>query len=138
MPVFPRTPLIRLDQSLVVTEFGAQRELFASKMGSIAKVVQSSRGVRSLGSAALNLCYVAKGCLDLYFEAGLHIWDMAAAVLVLQESGGMVCGYQGEALDLCLRKVVAARAVTAGNEEQRLAVVKSLMALLDGIEVGRD
>ena len=54
-----------------------------------------SRGVRRLGSAALDLCYVAAGRLDAFWEAGLCPWDTAAAALVVQAAGGLVTTYSG-------------------------------------------
>lgn len=48
--------------------------------------------VRSLGSAALNMCSVASGELDAYWEGGCWAWDVAAGWVVIEESGGMVVG----------------------------------------------
>lgn len=53
-----------------------------------------SGGVRRLGAAALDLCYVAAGRFDGYWELGLHAWDIAAGVLIVQEAGGMVSDFQ--------------------------------------------
>lgn len=54
------------------------------------------RTVRSLGSAALALAYVAAGWLDAYFATSLHPWDTAAASLIIAEAGGMLSGWNGE------------------------------------------
>ena len=43
-----------------------------------------------MGSAALNMCHVASGCVDAYSEFGIHVWDMAAASLIVTEAGGVV------------------------------------------------
>lgn len=51
--------------------------------------------IRRLGSAALDLCYVASGRLDGYWEPSLKSWDTAAGSLIVQEAGGMVTGYDG-------------------------------------------
>ena len=55
------------------------------------------RDIRRIGSAALDICAVAVGTLDCYFERGLNPWDMAAAWLVLTESGGVFTGLDGAA-----------------------------------------
>ena len=47
------------------------------------------RGIRRLGSAAVDICYVAAGFLDGYWEVNLHKWDVAAAELILAEAGGI-------------------------------------------------
>lgn len=48
--------------------------------------------LRSLGSAALNMCAVARGDLDIYWEGGCWAWDVAAGWVVVEEAGGMVVG----------------------------------------------
>lgn len=55
-----------------------------------------ARGLRRLGSAALDLCYVAAGRFDGYWEAKLKLWDFLAGILIVQEAGGCVTDYQGE------------------------------------------
>lgn len=47
------------------------------------------------GSAALNMCMVAAGSVDAYFEYGIHCWDVAAGALVVQEAGGVVMDPKG-------------------------------------------
>lgn len=56
-----------------------------------------TRGIRRLGSAALDLCYVAAGRFDAYWERGLHPWDMMAGALLVREAGGTVSDYAGQA-----------------------------------------
>ena len=55
-----------------------------------------SRAVRRLGSAALDLCYVAAGRFDAFYEEALQCWDMAAGALIVAEAGGQVTGTSGE------------------------------------------
>jgi myo-inositol-1(or 4)-monophosphatase len=57
--------------------------------------LRRSQGVRRAGSAALDLCYVACGRLDGFWEKGLHPWDVAAANLIVQEAGGRVTDFEG-------------------------------------------
>ncbi|MGB9428934.1 MAG: inositol monophosphatase family protein [Gammaproteobacteria bacterium] len=58
-------------------------------------VVRQTAGVRRAGSAALDLAYVAAGRLDGFWEMGLKPWDIAAGVLMIQECGGLVGGFDG-------------------------------------------
>ena len=51
--------------------------------------------LRSLGSAALNMAMVASGCADVYYEWGIHCWDMAAGKLLIEEAGGVVRNTEG-------------------------------------------
>lgn len=59
-----------------------------------------ARGMRRLGSGALDLCYVAAGRLDGCYEQDFSAWDIAAGVLIVEEAGGEVSDYQGSRLDL--------------------------------------
>jgi len=58
-----------------------------------------AQAVRRLGSAALDLCYVAAGRLDGYWEARIHPWDIAAGALIVQEAGGAATGLDGAPFD---------------------------------------
>jgi myo-inositol-1(or 4)-monophosphatase len=66
-----------------------------------------SRGMRRLGSTALDLCYVASGRLDGYYERGIWAWDIAAGSLILEEAGGKVTNYRGGKLNLADREIAA-------------------------------
>lgn len=61
-------------------------------------VFLACQDIRRSGSAALDLCYVACGRIDAYFERHLKPWDYAAGQLLIQEAGGCVTGWQGEML----------------------------------------
>jgi myo-inositol-1(or 4)-monophosphatase len=56
----------------------------------LADVMMTARKVRMTGSAALDLAYVACGRFDAYVDAGVHLWDLAAGVVLLREAGGMI------------------------------------------------
>jgi len=62
--------------------------------------VKSSQAVRRLGSAALDLCYVAAGRLDGFWELSLNAWDIAAGMLIVEEAGGVVSKMNGAPLTL--------------------------------------
>ncbi|MDX1515675.1 MAG: inositol monophosphatase family protein [Woeseiaceae bacterium] len=59
------------------------------------KIIRHTSGVRRPGAAALDLCYVAAGRLDAFFETGLSAWDLAAGALIIREAGGIVSGLDG-------------------------------------------
>ncbi len=71
-------------------------------------MLDASGGLRRPGAAALDLAYVAAGWYDGFFELGLHPWDVAAGALLVQEAGGLVGNWQGEADFLEAGEVVAA------------------------------
>jgi myo-inositol-1(or 4)-monophosphatase len=64
-------------------------------MRMLAKVLRNSNGLRRPGAAALDLCYVAAGRLDAFFESGLSPWDIAAGSLIIREAGGIISGLDG-------------------------------------------
>ena len=66
-----------------------------------------ARAVRRLGSAALDLCYVAAGRLDGFWEERLQPWDIAAGALIVEEAGGCTTTLDGSPFDLHLGQVLA-------------------------------
>ena len=64
-------------------------------LGVMKEVLENARGVRRLGSAALDLAYVAAGRLGAYYETSLNPWDIAAGQLIVQEAGGVMMDFNG-------------------------------------------
>ncbi len=90
-----------LDDALVATGFPYdRREHLDFYLGFFGDFVRRTQGVRRNGSAALDLCYVACGRLDGFFEWKLHPWDTAAGVLIVREAGGRVSDFRGAPFDL--------------------------------------
>ena len=65
------------------------------------------QSIRRLGSAALNLCLVAEGKLDLFWEIGIKPWDVEGGMLVVQEAGGKVTDMKGESHSDCCKDILA-------------------------------
>jgi myo-inositol-1(or 4)-monophosphatase len=85
-----------LERSLLATGFpydihGSEDDNLAS----FARLAKTARGIRRDGSAALDLCYVAAGRLDGYWERKLRPWDVAAGLLIVKEAGGRTSDYAG-------------------------------------------
>ncbi|HJN46005.1 MAG TPA: inositol monophosphatase family protein [Vicinamibacterales bacterium] len=76
-------------------------------VGLFGAFVARARAVRRLGSAALDLCYVAAGRFDGFWERGLQPWDVSAATLVIEEAGGRVSRLDGTAFDTRCGEIVA-------------------------------
>jgi fructose-1,6-bisphosphatase/inositol monophosphatase family enzyme len=70
-------------------------ESIAFHLKHLHNVLVGCRDLRRIGSAALDMCAVAVGRLDAYYEHGIHIWDIAAATLIVREAGGVVCDPYG-------------------------------------------
>lgn len=121
-------PLGDLSSALVSIEWGSQRDgaNFALKARTFTKLAAAKEdggamigGMRSLGSAALNLCACAAGQLDMYWEGGCYAWDVAAGWCILSEAGGrMVSGNPGGwETEVDSRVYLAVRGASSGQKE---------------------
>jgi myo-inositol-1(or 4)-monophosphatase len=72
-----------------------------------ANFIMNAQAVRRDGAAALDLAYVACGRFDGFWEEGLKPWDVAAGGLMVEEAGGRVSNYAGEALDIFVPPILA-------------------------------
>ncbi|WP_375485940.1 inositol monophosphatase family protein [uncultured Jatrophihabitans sp.] len=86
---------VPLERAIVGTGFGYDAAMRARQVAVVAELLPRIADIRRIGSAALDLCRVAAGTLDAYFEAGLNPWDHAAGALVATEAGCRVTGPGG-------------------------------------------
>ena len=86
-----------LERALLGTGFPFRESNMAigPYMKMLEKAIRETAGVRRGGAAALDLCYVAAGRLDAFWETGLSIWDLAAGALIIREAGGLITGLDG-------------------------------------------
>jgi myo-inositol-1(or 4)-monophosphatase len=78
-----------LADSIVMTGLDKNAAPGARPYAFMEAIAMNSRKARIMGSAALDICFVAAGRADGYFEAGIYIWDVAAAGLIVRRSGGL-------------------------------------------------
>ena len=81
--------------ALVATGFGYDADFRAAQADVVRALLPQVRDIRRAGSAALDLCSVAAGRVDAYYEAGMHAWDWAAGALIAREAGARVDGLAG-------------------------------------------
>ena len=87
-------------ESMLVTGFPYNIHQQADQFVKVfAQVLKHARAIRRLGSAAIDICWVAAGRMDGFWEASLKAWDMRAAALILEEAGGKVTGMDGKEWD---------------------------------------
>jgi myo-inositol-1(or 4)-monophosphatase len=99
---------VRMSDALIGTGFPFRKgDNFKRYLKMFEEVMQHCAGVRRPGAAALDLCYVAAGWYDGFFETGLQPWDVAAGSLIVTEAGGLVGNFTGEADFLHQREVIA-------------------------------
>jgi len=96
-----------LRQSLLATGFPYDMGAPANNLAQFGRFKLVAQEVRALGSAALELAYVACGRLDGYWERGLCPWDTAGGVLLLEEAGGTVTGGEGQPFSFASDWIVA-------------------------------
>jgi len=84
-----------LSLSLVGTGFNYDVEMRRMQARAIGQILPAVRDIRRAGSAALDLCAVASGQLDAFYEAGMYPWDYCAGALIVREAGGRVGGLGG-------------------------------------------
>ena len=112
----------RLADSLIGTGFPFRRgDNFQRYLKMLEVMMPACAGLRRPGAAALDLCYVAAGWYDGFFETGLQPWDMAAGTLIITEAGGLVGNFTGEADFLYQREVVAGNPKIYGQLVQTLS-----------------
>lgn len=99
-----------LKKSQIITEFGSQRneKELDIKVQNMRTLVENSHSIRCLGGAALNGCYVAMGAADIYYEYGMHVWDISASALICAEAGCYVIEPNGDELNILNRKFLVA------------------------------
>lgn len=90
---------VTLDKSLLATGFAYDLNLRVSQGETMAKLLPKIRDLRRNGAAAVDLCYVAMGAIDGYFEGSLKEWDYAAGGLIATEAGAVISGRGGRAAD---------------------------------------
>ncbi|XP_047206478.1 inositol monophosphatase 2 isoform X2 [Girardinichthys multiradiatus] len=104
-----------ISSSLVLTEMGFRKEPehFHMMLANIKTILTIPvHGIRSPGSAAINMCLVASGSADAYYHMGIHCWDMAGGAAIVTEAGGVIMDISGGPFDLMSRRLIVASSRT--------------------------
>lgn len=114
---------VSLREALVCIEIGSQRDEVKRKntFDNLNSVAWQCHGIRALGSAATDACYVASGHFNAFYEFGLWPWDMCAATIITEEAGGYVCDTNGGQFDMMKR-----RWIVASSKQLALELAKAL------------
>jgi myo-inositol-1(or 4)-monophosphatase len=98
----------RVQDSLLVTGFPYNvKEIMAPVMKRFTRCLEASQGIRRLGSAALDLGYVAAGRFEAFWEEQLHPWDVAAGNLIVTEAGGQITNFSNQPFDPEMKTMLA-------------------------------
>ncbi len=113
----------RLERALIATGFPYDiRERIPATLGRMGRMLASSQGVRRGGSAALDLCYVACGRLDGFYEENLKPWDTAAGLVIVTEAGGKITTFGGGDYDIYAADIVASN---GGLHDKIIDIIKT-------------
>jgi myo-inositol-1(or 4)-monophosphatase len=118
----------KLERSLLGTGFAYSAEERRENARIWNGFLTLAQGVRRDGSAALNLCYVACGRLDGFWERPLNAWDLAAGSLLVEEAGGVISGYDGTPFGPYRREIICSN----GLIQQELSEQVTRLAYTDG------
>ncbi|XP_045917241.1 inositol monophosphatase 1-like [Micropterus dolomieu] len=121
-----------ISQSLVLTEMGFKKdpEHFKTMLANVKTILTIPvHGIRSPGSAAVNMCLVACGSADAYYHMGIHCWDMAGGAAVVTEAGGVIMDISGGPFDLMSRRLIIASS---------RAIAERIAKEITEFDVGRD
>ena len=113
--------------ALVATGFGYDAAVRAVQGVQVAALLPQIRDIRRAGAAAVDMCWVAQGVVDAYFERGTHLWDRAGAMAICSGAGARVGGLLGDE--------PASNAMTVAANP---ALFEALRATLQEVGVGRD
>ena len=101
-----------LEEALCATGFPYDRwSNPENNQAELALFLERARGIRRCGAASVDLCLVADGTYDIYWEQGLNAWDMCAGALLVEEAGGQLSTYEGDAADPRTGELIASNGV---------------------------
>lgn len=101
------SPTLNLAESLISTGFPSRKRHATPNIHFYQEFTLRSHGVRRMGSAALDLAYVACGRFEAFWEFNLNPWDTSAGFLLVEEAGGRISGFGGDSFKLDSREVLA-------------------------------
>lgn len=118
-----------LDESLITTGFPYRAfGHIDAYLSALKQFMQKTRGVRRPGAAAIDLAYVADGRFEGFFETGLHPWDVAAGLLLVEEAGGRVSDYQNKRNPLFTQQILATNGQVHESMLEILAPMQDMRA----------
>lgn len=111
----------RFKHALIATGFpytiDKSRQDFEWNMKMVAAILPEVQDIRRLGAASLDLCYVARGSFEGYYEMNLKPWDVAAGIVIVSEAGGVVTDQNGESYDPLNDRIIV---VSNGKIHERM------------------
>ena len=97
----------KLTDCLIGTGLSFGERIYKNYLSEVDEILKNTAGIRRLGSAGLDLAYVASGKLDGFWEKNLNLWDICSGVLLVQEAGGRISNMNGENWSVDSKNIIA-------------------------------
>ena len=110
-----------LEECIVGTGIPHANKTYEKYLNEIDQVSKNCSGLRRMGSAAIDLAYVAAGKLDAFWERNLNLWDMASGVLLVREAGGEVTEPNGNPWNISSKNILASNSCVHKTVLEKLA-----------------
>ena len=110
-----------LEECVVGTGIPHANKIYENYLNEINQVSKNCSGLRRMGSAAIDLAYVASGKLDAFWERNLNLWDVSSGVLLVKESGGKVTEINGNTWNISSKDILASNSCVHEIVQEKLA-----------------
>ena len=110
-----------LEECVVGTGIPHANKIYEKYLNEINQVSKNCSGLRRMGSAAIDLAYVASGKLDAFWERNLNLWDVSSGVLLVKESGGKVTEINGNTWNISSKDILASNSCVHEIVQEKLA-----------------
>ena len=100
-----------IEKCVIGTGIPHSGEIRDTHMDEIYNIAKNCSGIRRMGSAAIDLAYVASGKLDGFWERNLNIWDVSSGVLLVKESGGIISEPDGNKWEIDSKNILASNSL---------------------------
>ncbi len=112
-----------LSECIIGTGIPFGKRIYKNYLLEIDEISKSTAGIRRLGSAALDMAYVAAGRLDAFWENDLNLWDISSGVLMVEEAGGKLTTILGEKWNVNCRDIIASNKVIHEELQKKLTLL---------------
>ena len=112
-----------LSECLIGTGLPFGNSIYKNYLSEIDEILRATAGIRRLGSAGLDLAYVAGGKLDGFWEKDINLWDISAGVLLVKEAGGKVSKINGDKWSIETREILASNSKIHLELEEKLSLL---------------
>ena len=112
-----------LSECLIGTGLPFGKRIYKNYLSEIDEILKATAGIRRLGSAGLDLAYVAGGKLDGFWENDINLWDISAGVLLVKEAGGKVSKINGDKWSIETREILASNSKIHLELEEKLSLL---------------